>query len=262
MRGWMLMMSVATSLLSSASRADEPTTAPVLVQLFTSEGCSSCPPADQLLHEFLAKPPVDGVTIVPMSLHVDYWNHLGWADAYSARQFSDYQRQYRDAMRATQIYTPQMIVDGRTAFVGSDRAAARKSIEDAAKLPKVRLSLRLSAPEHDGSKIRVEIDVQHGDALPADQAFTLMLAVTEDDLTSDVRRGENAGRKLHHDAVVRLLRSVGDIRKDGGSAPFQVDLPLDPQWHRGRLHVVAFVQSKQDLRVYSVASVKCPSLKQ
>jgi len=256
----MLTMCVAASLLSSASRADESTTAPVLVQLFTSEGCSSCPPADQLLSEFLAKSPVDGVAIVPMSLHVDYWNHLGWADTYSARQFSDYQRQYRDALGATQIYTPQMVVDGRTAFVGSDRAAARKAIEDAAKL--VRLSLRLSAPEHDGSKIRVEIDVQHGDALPADQPFTLMLAVTEDDLTSDVRRGENAGHKLHHDAVVRLLRPVGDISKDGASAPVKVDLPLDPQWHRGRLHVVAFVQSKQDLRVYGVASADCASLKQ
>src|SRR4051794_12118669 len=164
MRGWMLTMCVAASLLSSASRADEPTTAPVLVQLFTSEGCSSCPPADQLLSEFLGNSPVDGVTVVPMSLHVDYWNHLGWADAYSSRQFSDYQQRYRDAMGATQIYTPQMIVGGRTAFVGSDRVAARKAIEDAAKLPKVRLSLRLSAPGHDGSKIRVEIDVQHCDA--------------------------------------------------------------------------------------------------
>jgi hypothetical protein len=231
----------------------------VLVQMFTSEGCSSCLPADVLLAEYVAKSPVDGVTVVLMALHVDYWNQLGWADAFSSPVFSAYQRRYRDAMGATQIYTPQMIVDGRAAFVGSDRAAARKAIEDAAKLPKAQVSVRVTGAEHDPFTVHLTVNVQQRDALPADQKFDVMLAVTEDDLTTSVRRGENAGRTLHHDAVVRLLRSVGQIARDGDAAAIETELRLDPHWRADHLHVVAFVQSRADLRVYGVAAADAPA---
>ena len=104
---------------------------PVLVELFTSEGCSSCPPADELLAKLSREQPVDGATIVPLAFHVDYWNRLGWVDRFSSPQFTKRQQEYAAALRAD-TYTPQMVVDGRDEFVGSDDARARQSIADAA----------------------------------------------------------------------------------------------------------------------------------
>src|SRR4051794_14486618 len=105
---------------------------PVLVELFTSEGCSSCPPADELLAELARTQPINGALIVPMALHVDYWNNLGWPDRFAGKAFTDRQHEYGDAMKLRGLYTPQMIVDGQTEFVGSDRDAARRAIERAA----------------------------------------------------------------------------------------------------------------------------------
>jgi hypothetical protein len=119
-RSILLLTLSCMSMLGYSARAEDTEKPAVLVQLFTSEGCSSCPPADALLAEFAKASPIDGATIVPMSLHVDYWNHLGWRDPFSSKQFSDYQRDYQKALRAQNIYTPQMIVDGQAEFVGSD----------------------------------------------------------------------------------------------------------------------------------------------
>ena len=124
--------------------------AAVLVELFTSEGCSSCPPADDLLIQLDKEQPVPDAEIVAISEHVDYWNRLGWADPFSSAAFSERQNQYARAFGTNQIYTPQMVVDGRTAFIGSQEGKARREIAQAAQAPKAKVGLvKESARPHD-----------------------------------------------------------------------------------------------------------------
>src|SRR4051794_37180018 len=180
----------------------KPVRRPVVVELFTSEGCSSCPPADALLAELINKQPVEGVEIIPLAFHVDYWNNLGWADRFSDPRFTERQHEYAQAMSLRSIYTPQMVVDGSREFVGSDRDVALKAIRESAQ--RVKANVRLTI---DGNRVQVKVS---GDAAKGE--CDVLVAVTEDDLQSDVRRGENAGRKLSHAAVVRRLVRLGQTK--------------------------------------------------
>src|SRR2546425_10437285 len=126
----------------AASSPAPVTPTPVLVELFTSEGCSSCPPADAYLRE-LDRQPLAGLEIIVLSEHVDYWNHIGWIDPYSARYYSDRQGAYAERLRLDGVYTPEMVVDGTSEFVGSDSAAAGKALAKASHSPKI--AVRLSS---------------------------------------------------------------------------------------------------------------------
>lgn len=216
------MAPIAALLLAAA-----PT--PVLVELFTSEGCSSCPSADQALQWLQDTQPVDGVEVIALSLHVDYWNHLGWADPYASPRFSARQQAY-----GKDTYTPQMIIDGDAAFVGNKRRAVQL-LADRKGAP--RANLRLTATVK-GDAVEV--------AVTTDSAVPLWVAIAESGLTQHVTRGENRGETLTHTAVVRQL-----VRLEGG----KVTLPLDPAWKRGQLKVVAFHQEKGPGRVLGVAAV-------
>src|SRR2546426_7678566 len=132
----MILMSFAFAALAESPRT------PVLVELFTSEGCSSCPPADMLLGRLQQSQPVAGVEVITLSEHVDYWNQLGWTDPFSSAGLTERQRQYAAALRGDGVYTPQIVVDGKSGFVGSDSQKALRAIAEAAKAPKagVRLS--------------------------------------------------------------------------------------------------------------------------
>src|SRR5271167_2275510 len=124
--------------------AETPTPRPVVVvELFTSEGCSSCPPADDVLASLAMQNAVDGVQIIPLGMHVDYWNYLGWGDRFSSPQFSDRQQQYARMFNSNEVYTPQMIVDGTEQFVGSDRQKAIAAIANAAAQAKGNVAIDL-----------------------------------------------------------------------------------------------------------------------
>ena len=225
---------VATYLFASSARAEDgpvakPHRTPVIVELFTSEGCSSCPPADAELARLVRDQPISGAEVIPLSLHVDYWNGIGWKDPFSAASYSARQRDYGQAFRLDSVYTPQMVVDGKAEFVGSDGSRAADAIRRAASAPKASVFVAVS----DGAaKIRVA---------GASKGADVMLAITEDGLSSDVRAGENSGRHLAHVAVVRSLRHVGGVDAKGayeGSIP----LTFGKDWKRARLSAVAFVQ--------------------
>src|SRR5215813_425148 len=176
---------------------------PVLVELFTSEGCSSCPPADALLEGLDRSQPVPGAQIVVLSEHVDYWNHIGWADPYSSHAFSARQEKYAQRFRTQGPYTPQMVVDGRSEFVGSDARAAESAIRAATRHPKA--AIRIT--EDGGSAI---IDVG---PLPSGTArrAAVFAASAADSGAQDVRRGENKGRRLHHVAIAKGLKQIGTV---------------------------------------------------
>jgi hypothetical protein len=212
----------------------------VLVELFTSEGCSSCPPADALLQS-LERPGV-----IVLSEHVDYWNQIGWTDPYSSAMFSSRQSVYAKRFGLESVYTPQMVVDGAVEFVGSDAVRARKAIAETARVDKA--DVRVFAI---GSRARVEVDV-----LPAaleKRGGAVYLAVASDEATSQVLGGENSGRRLHHVAVVRSLTSIGEVRR---GIPFVKEVPVGRAVGNGPVRLVAFVQEHGQGRVLGVAMVE------
>lgn len=231
-------MILAVLLAAASAPASAPAATPVLVELFTSEGCSSCPPADRLLAR-LAAEPVPGALVVPLSLHVDYWDRLGWKDPFSSPAFTARQGEYAVRFGSSgRVYTPQMVVDGRVEFVGSDEPAARRAIEGAAKVPKAFARL-VHGRENE---LRVTI------AGAAPQA-AVVLAVTEAPPSSDVTRGENAGKKLPHVAVARELRVLGTT---DGRGRFDMSVPVPAG--KGACHAFAFAQEQATGRVLGVSA--------
>ena len=224
---------------------------PVIVELFTSEGCSDCPPADALLEKMIATQPAAGAEIIGLGQHVDYWDRLGWKDRFSSAAFTGRQQAYQTRFATESIYTPQMVVDGRAEFVGSDANAARKAIERTLTAPHGTVNINLS-----GSPLHVAVaisDLPH--AARGDRA-DIILVVTESGLTTDVKRGENHGKLLKHAPVVRYLATIGQVAVDGTTASAAADIPLAADWQRDRLAVVAFVQEQRGRTILASASAR------
>lgn len=238
---------------SGTTSASEASKTPVIVELFTSEGCSSCPPADALLARLSSAQGVPGAEIIALEEHVDYWNDLGWADPFSSAQFSRRQEAYAETSGEGSVYTPQMVVDGQKSFVGSNRNRAQQAIAEAARGKKSPVRLRLIIV---GSGIALAVSVPRlENSTPGDVA-EVYLAITEDGLTSAVQRGENAGLSLSHAAVVRSFKKIG-LASASAETPFTdaSDLKIEPGWKASRLHAVVFVQELRSRRVLGAASL-------
>lgn len=232
--------------------------APVIVELFTSEGCSSCPPADALLAALEQEQPIEDAHVIALSEHVDYWNYIGWSDPFSSAVYSARQESYAGVMRNDRIYTPQMIVDGQAEFVGSDGVRAREAIARAARAPKADVALtRNRAVESDALSIAFEIRIREVPAISAGDVAEVLFAVTERRLSSQVSRGENTGRKLSHTAVVRELRALGRIDPATKSYAGETRMALIDGWKRDDLHAVVFIQERAHRRILGAASVSC-----
>jgi hypothetical protein len=150
------------------------TKTPVVLELFTSEGCSSCPPADRLLQSLDEKQPFTGADLVVLSEHVDYWNGDGWVDPYSSLLFSERQRWYAEQFGLDSVYTPQVVVDGQRETVGSNAAAIRNAVETATRSEK--LTLTLANAVRDGNRIKFHLT--SADLQGTDGAATLYVART------------------------------------------------------------------------------------
>ena len=189
----------------------------VVVELFTSEGCSSCPPADRLLGEIAEKAKKDGSRIFPMAFHVDYWNRLGWHDPFSDPAYSERQRQYARALGSPRrIYTPQMIVNGVEGFVGSRKEQAYSAINAMLKDGETKIELVLEARiDGDGKRIEVSYRVEG-----APEQAILNVALLEDGISNEIPRGENAGRRLSHERVVRGFKTASLEKAAEGTLEF------------------------------------------
>jgi hypothetical protein len=218
----------------------------VLVELFTSEGCSSCPPADEVLARLQSEQPVENVEIVPLALHVDYWNYLGWRDRFSSAAYSARQNGYAEKFKLDAIYTPQMIVDGSTQFTGSQFETAVNSIKETAKTKK-------SAVEMSVEENNLQIEISD---LPAHDAAFIWFVITEDDLQTDVKRGENSGRKLPHTAVVREMKLLDRLAQDEKSFSISHSFSLQPGWEKKNLNLIVFVQGQNSKNIYAVGKKK------
>ena len=223
--------------------AKMPSATPVLVELFTSEGCSSCPPADALLQTFDTQP-YPGAELIVLSEHVDYWNHIGWTDPYSSRASSERQRAYASHFHLDGPYTPQMIVDGSDEFVGSSAEEASKVFAKAIRTGKITVTISGVSLENNQFHAHVDVGPLPAHSRKADVLFAMALNRAE----SQVAKGENAGRRLAHVAVVRSLSKVG---KTEVGQPFSQDVSvkLDPGVDPASLRVIAFVQESGPGRI-------------
>jgi hypothetical protein len=209
---------------------------PVLVELFTSEGCSSCPPAEDVLVRLDREQPVPGVEIIPVGFHVDYWDDLGWADPFSSPAWSDRQRDYD---RGTgRVYTPQAVVQGGGECVGSDDSALRGLARQAAAAHTPRLAVTMSAGSTPGT-LHVRVAAPAGAV--RDQVEVSVVLV-ERGIVVDVQRGENRGRHLAHAPVARDLVTAGVLTAAGGA--LDATLPVPAGVHRENLRVVAVAQQR------------------
>jgi hypothetical protein len=220
-----IAIAVVVLLQCGPSRGAEP----VVLELFTSQGCSSCPPADELLRE-LAKEP----GVIALAYHVDYWNRLGWRDPFSSRQWSERQGEYVRAMKLNSAYTPQIVINGSRQLVGSTGSLIRSAIEQESK----------RKPEG-----HIALDVQNGEAViraESKKPAELIVVAYENGITTKITSGENSGRTQTNDAIVRKLVRVGTI---SGSAEKRVPLALTKS-----MGVAAFLQDPATRRILTAAS--------
>ena len=224
----------------------------VVVELFTSEGCSSCPPADALLKRLSEQQSVPGARIVALEEHVDYWNHLGWKDPYSSNEFSQRQSDYAQVFGTDGVYTPQMVVDGQNEFVGSRSLAAREAIEKAANQPKTEIILVPSA-NSSPAKPAFEVQIKNLGEISVPGETELWIAVTEKGLQTDVKAGENSGETLKHAAVVRSLRKFDTLRDPGGYN-HQIQVAIEPGWKKENVAVVVLLAEKSSRKIIGAAA--------
>jgi hypothetical protein len=220
---------------------------PVLVELFTSEGCSSCPPADALLESLLREQPVAQAQIIPIGLHVDYFNNLGWKDGFSSPHFTARQRSYSPIFGDNSLYTPQIVVDGHEPVAGNEGDLVRRAIDSAAAQP--HLTVKVAAAMVSG-KIRLTLDVPAA-PLKAEN-IQVIAAITEDGPSSVVTRGENHGRTLHHVAVARVVQGIGSL--SAADSMIEKQLAVGKGWNPSGLKAVVWLQGAKSRQVYGAAT--------
>jgi hypothetical protein len=232
------LLPLAALLAACGSQVDERETAPpavtgerptILLELYTSQGCSSCPPADRLLSQLGRE-----ADLIPLAFHVDYWNDIGWRDPFSAGEWTERQRRYARRLDGGRVYTPQLVVQGREHVVGSvagDVKAALARARD--RTAGARIAAR-------GTLERIAVEAEG----PA--SAERWVALVESGLATEVTRGENRGKSLENDFIVRRL-----IRLEPGAG--EVSLALDPAWRRDRLSVAVFLQDPDSLAVLAAA---------
>ena len=218
---------------------------PVLLELFTSEGCSSCPPADRLLVKLHEEQPIRNIDVIVLSEHVDYWNRLGWFDRFSSPEMSKRQSWYSTRW-PTRVYTPQAVIDGQHEVVGGDGPSVVRLIREASRRNKGAIAI-FHATNEGGAGFRLAVR-----GIDRAKTAKVMLALVEDNLESDVQKGENRGRLLRHAGVVRALVEVGGTR--GGEAEWtgSATVPFGEDWDRANLRAVAFVQETRSRAVVAI----------
>lgn len=255
-----LVAAMAVTRTNEQSAAPMPQTSPtpVVVELFTSEGCSSCPPADALLSRLDDQPLASNVQLIALEEHVDYWDNQGWVDPFSSADWTLRQNVYAGVLANGNPYTPQMVVDGTVEFVGSHAQKAHDAILKAASRAKIPVLLALGGSNGTG-KENISVKVGKLEGTAKGDSAEVWLAITETGLHSAVTRGENAGADLHHAAIVRSMRKIGEAKAERETS-FAEDatVSLKKEWKRENLRAVLFVQEKKSRRILGAAEIRIP----
>jgi len=202
-----------------------------VIELFTSEGCSSCPPADALVAR--VEKEVTDKPVYILAYHVDYWNRLGWKDVFSSPEYSARQSQYAEWLNLSSVYTPQIVVNGRKEFVGSEEGTLRNAIKSDLEIPaKAELALNDIKVEGDRATVHYSTNAANNSAL--------LIALVEKNATSNVKRGENGGRTLSHVQIVTQFKNITLNNAKNGVENINLPHGFDPQ----KWELIGFVQNK------------------
>lgn len=235
-----LLVSLLALVISSSAQS------PVIVELFTSQGCSSCPAADANLTRLMQLAAHENETVIGLSFHVDYWNYLGWKDPYSSKAFTARQRAYAEKLETSSVYTPQMVVNGTQEFVGSDQQKA-KAVIAKAQAQKQNVRLTIDAVTSSGGKLQIAYSIS-----PGNDDADIWLAVVERHVKNYVPRGENSGRSLSHDNVVKYFSD-----KPLSAHQHTTSVPW-PEGNAENMAVIMFVQN--DLGAIQAAAIQAAPL--
>lgn len=252
---WVVLAMFGPRTLTAEPAADEVfgglgRSGPLVVELFTSQGCSSCPPADRLLGELGTAE--NGVEVVPLAFHVDYWNYLGWRDPFSSKRWSQRQRDYARVLPGGRVYTPQLVVAGREHLVGSNARSVERALAKAARrAPSGTVALEAQAL---GEQRAVEVRVAAEMTRAGGGTWDLWVALRQSGLVTPVDRGENARRQLENDFVVRHLERAFTLEGEAGARrERRLRLELEPGWDLEQVQIVAFLQSVDSLEIDGAA---------
>jgi len=243
---------VASNLSGNALGSDTP----VLVELFTSEGCSSCPPADALLGKLDSSQPIQGAQVIVLSEHVDYWDHDGWKDSYSSSFFTERQGTYGRRFKLRSVYTPQMVIDGAAQLNGSDAAVVTRAIEGARSHLKIPIRISSVSTAHPGA-LRVHLEVEALPENPKARKADIFIAVALDHAESHVLSGENKGRNIRHVAVAESMDKVGTVEK-GRNFDREVEVKVKSPGDLANLRLIAFVQETDGGEVVGASLLGAP----
>ena len=227
----------------TALRAGAETSTPVLVELFTSEGCSSCPPADTFLRTLDTTQPISGVQLIVLGEHVDYWDDQGWRDIYSDHSYTVRQQTYAERLGLKSPYTPQMVVDGTQELVGSDQQRASQAFDKAKTEPKV--AIQISSVSLEGGILRAHIESA---PTPTKAEVCVVLALNQAE--SQVLRGENKGHRLQHVSIARYFINAGKVAK---GAAFAKDIQIKTKPSSSPYRLIAFVQEPNQGKILGAA---------
>ena len=222
---------------------------PILVELFTAEGCPMCPPADKNLAYLDREQPFPEADVITLSLHVDYWNSRGWKDEFSSAMFTRRQDIYAQIFRVRDIFTPQMIIDGQTQLPGADLAKTRKAVVESAKLAKGKIEITAAKDAVSDVKLQVKIS-----DLPAHETATVFLAIAEDNLAS--KRGKTVSTRREYVSVVRELKSLGSLAGVQNKLETEISLQFQLAWKKENLKFVVFAQENASRKVLAVNKIK------
>jgi hypothetical protein len=241
--------SAAAQKVVGANSAQPKSQSGILVELFTSEGCSSCPPADELLRKIDAHIMPDGEAIVVLGEHVDYWDATGWHDRFSSHDYTERQQEYARRFNISGPYTPQMIVDGRREFVGNDGHLLESALAEAAGKGKASVSISLG----ELSAAEFTLTVRVGSLPCGVKHSDLYVALADNSDETRVGGGENSGRTLHHVAAVQSLQKIGKVGPEGLEK--QIRLRIPKSGNPGNLRAIAYVQEPDFGAVIGAATV-------
>ncbi len=230
--GGLLILSASGYLVAETKMAKSGENKASVVELYTSEGCSSCPPADEYLSGLEAKLGADA-QVIPLAFHVDYWNYLGWEDPFSKAQFTKRQRRLGVLNEQRTIYTPEFIVDGKES---RNHAIAQNVV--AANTSKAKAGIDLELTQTDVS-VQAKVTV---DNIAKSSGSVLYVVLYENNISRRIENGENRGKTLHHDYVVRDLQGPKKVR-NGDTLSFS--LPIDPEWETDNMGMVVMVKSSR-----------------
>ncbi len=209
-----------------------------VIELFTSEGCSSCPPADALVGKILRE---NKQNVYILSFHVDYWDRLGWKDDFSQPAFSNRQKQYARYLSLDGVYTPQIVVNGTDQFVGSNEAHLRSSINN----PNQQSDIAIEASKTNNTSIHLSYKIE------GNNSDLINIALIQPEAVTEVKRGENGGRKLHHVNIVRELRTIQPTANTGS-----LDIEIPKELHEMAFKVIAYTQQKNNFKITGAAQIQ------